>query len=142
MSKDEAITKGKKIFFINKINLHVYDKIYRDKPTDTNAKNHTYYCLFDLSNINDLDFENIILDEKSYEDIFFNYLGYKSSYSVWPFCIIFHEIKGHSKDHIGVEHLTLVPSKDKVVLTKCEESIDKTKHFINADNNNCVLCDK
>ena len=37
---------------------------------EINNKNRTYYYVDDLININDFDFENILLDEKSYKGIF------------------------------------------------------------------------
>ena len=30
-------------------------------------KNHTFYCFDDIIKVNDLDLDNILLDEKSYE---------------------------------------------------------------------------
>ena len=32
-------------------------------------KNHTFYCFNDIIKVNDLDLDNILLDEKSYENI-------------------------------------------------------------------------
>ena len=50
-------------------NINCYYKIDGDKLRSTNTKNHTYCRLHDLINLNDLDFDNILLDEKSYESI-------------------------------------------------------------------------
>ena len=115
--------------FINNINC--YYKIDGDKLRDDK---HVY----DPINLNEHDFENILLDEKSYEDIFLHYLRYKSVYSVRPFCVMFHKINLYIKDHDGVEDLKFIHSeeKDKSMLTKYEESFDKSKYFVKAKNRN------
>ena len=45
-----------------------------DKLRELNIKNCVYYYLRSFTNKNDLDFENIFLDKKSYEHIFLYYL--------------------------------------------------------------------
>lgn len=45
-----------------------------DKLRELNIKNCVYYYLGSFTNKNDLDFENIFLDKKSYEHIFLYYL--------------------------------------------------------------------
>ena len=48
-----------------------------NKLKKINTKNRTCYYLHDLRKINDLDFKNIAIDEKSDKDIYIYYLRYK-----------------------------------------------------------------
>ena len=46
------------------------------KVKDIDIKNRTYYFFNDIINIENFDLNNIKIDEKSYKDIFINYIGY------------------------------------------------------------------
>ena len=52
------------------------------KLKQNNIKIRKQYYLEDLTKIKNLDCENIVSDENSYQDIFICYLGCKVSYSV------------------------------------------------------------
>ena len=47
-----------------------------DKLKEADIKNHTRYCFDEITKIEDFYLDNILIDEKSYEDI----LGYNISY--------------------------------------------------------------
>ena len=51
---------------------------------------------------------------------------------------MFHKINLYIKDHDGVEDLKFIHSeeKDKSILTKYEESFDKSRYFVKAKNRN------
>ena len=64
-----------------------------DKMRDIHLKNYTYY--FDeIIHVNDLDLGNILLDEKSYENILI-YVAYKTLYGAKPVRIIFDKLVGY-----------------------------------------------
>ena len=52
-------------------------KVSDIKSNEINIKNCTNYYPNDLMNLDDLEFENIILDENTYEDIYEDYIGIK-----------------------------------------------------------------
>ena len=65
-----------------------------NKLKEINIENCACYHLGDVMKMNDLYFENIILDKKLYEDIYIYYLGYKIPYRLTSLHIIFHKING------------------------------------------------
>lgn len=89
-----------------------------NKLKKINIKNRTCYYLHDLRKINDLDFKNIAVDEKSDIDIYIYYLRYKIPYSTNNLSIIFIKTNACIKDFYGLKYLTLLPTdeKDKGVL--------------------------
>ena len=78
-----------------------------------------------------------MLDEKSYENIFLYYFGYKIPYSVKPLRIIFHKKMIYLRCD-GIKYLALIPSdkKDAGVLKKYEGMFNKIKHLIKTKTNN------
>ena len=46
-----------------------------NKVKDINMKNHTYYLFNDVINIKKFDLNNIKIDEQSYKNIIFYYIG-------------------------------------------------------------------
>ena len=57
-------------------------------------------------NINDFDFKNIILDEKSDKDTFIYSTVYKIAYSIKSLYITFHKTNGFIKDYDIYDGLT------------------------------------
>ena len=49
---------------------------------EINITNRTYYYLNHISDIHDLDFENVILNKVLYEDLFIYYIRYKITYKL------------------------------------------------------------
>ena len=47
-----------------KIYLLLFCKMDDRELKEINNKNHKYYCLNDVNNINDVDLENVILDDQ------------------------------------------------------------------------------
>lgn len=87
-------------------------------------KNAICYYLDDLTNINDLGFESIKLDEKSLEDIFLYYRGYKITENLRPLCITFHKITACIEDYEFSKYLTLILSDEKY--RRCVKNIKKS----------------
>ena len=48
----------------------------RNKVKDIDIKNHTYDFFDDIININNFDQNNIKIEQKSYKNILFYYIGY------------------------------------------------------------------
>ena len=57
-------------FYINKCTIKMSNKV-----KDINMKNHTYYLFNDVINIKKFDLNNIKIDEQSYKNIIFYYIG-------------------------------------------------------------------
>ena len=79
------------------------------KLTEINIKYCIYYYLNDLININDLDFEKIVLNKKLHEDIFIYWFRHKLPSGTKPFYIIFHEIHGYNKGFERSKYVILIP---------------------------------
>ena len=58
-----------------------------NKLKGIDIKNCTCYYFDDKININDIDLNNILLDEKSYENILIDDVAYRSSYAGNILCI-------------------------------------------------------
>ena len=65
------------------------------KFKEIDIKNHTYYYFHEVININDIDLDNILLDEKSYENILVYDVAYKARYGATPLHIIFDKEDGY-----------------------------------------------
>ena len=57
-------------------------------------KNYTCYYFDDKIKIEDFDFDNILLDEKSYESILVHNISYKTLIGAKPLCIRFDKVGG------------------------------------------------
>ena len=85
---------------------------------DIDIKNHTYYFLNDIINIENFDLNNIKIDEKSYKNILIYYIGcvtikdskYIKIYSVNPLHLIFRNVNGYFEEINKSKYLTLVPT--------------------------------
>ena len=61
-----------------------------NKSKEIHIRNHTCYYFDDVINIYDLDLDNILLDEKSYENILiYDDDACDTSYSAKPFNVLF-----------------------------------------------------
>ena len=81
-------------------------------------KNHTYYYLYNMININDCYFENILLDKNSFEDPFIDCLGYKIPYSIKPLYFNFLKVNWYIKGYERSKYVALIPSKERDVCWK------------------------
>ena len=89
-----------------------------------------------ITNIKNLDPNNIKLEEKLYKNIISN-IGYVKPNSVEPFSLTINKANSYIETNNGHKYLTLVPTgegKDK--LRKYEEIWSKIKDLIRSTNNN------
>ena len=61
---------------------------------EISIKNHTCYYFDDKIKIEDFDFDNILLDEKSHENILVHNISYKTLIGAKPSCIRFDKVGG------------------------------------------------
>ena len=96
---------------------------------DINIKNNTYYFFGDITNVKNVDLNDIKIDEQSYKNILIYYIGYVTIkkdlkiYSVNPLYLIFGKVNVYVEEINGNKDLTLVPinkSKEKKILRTIE----------------------
>ena len=73
-------------------------------------KNRTCYHFDNIIKIKDIDFDNILLDEKSYENILIYGISYKTFMGVKPLRIRFDKVYGVIKICDGTRYLELFDS--------------------------------
>ena len=78
-----------------------------DKLKEINIKNHTCYYFDDIIKIEDVDFDNILLDEKLYKNILVYGIAYKTFIGVKPLCISFDKVDGFIKGYDETSYLIL-----------------------------------
>ena len=66
-----------------------------------NIKNLTCYYSDDIIKIEVFDFDNILLDKKSYENILIYDVLYKTLISTKPLCIMVDNVDGFIRDYAG-----------------------------------------
>ena len=66
-----------------------------------NIKNLTCYYSDDITKIEVFDFDNILLDKKSYENILIYDVLYKTLISSKPLCIMVDNVDGFIRDYAG-----------------------------------------
>ena len=87
-----------------------------NKVKDIDVKNRTHYFFNDIINMKNFDPNNIKIDEKSYKNILFYYIGYvtiqDSKYvkinSVHPLYFIFNKVNGYFEETIKYKKLSLL----------------------------------
>ena len=80
----------------------------KDELKEIDIKNCTCYYFDDTMRVRDIDFSNILLDEKSYktqENILIYGISYKAFMGSIPLCISFDKIDGFIKIYDGIEYL-------------------------------------
>ena len=78
---------------------------------ETNIKQFTCYHFDDTVNINDIDLNNILIDEKSYENILIYDVSYKTLYNVKPLRIIFNKVDEYIKKMTKLNKFVLFQSE-------------------------------
>ena len=78
---------------------------------ETNIKKFTCYHFDDTVNINDIDLNNILIDEKSYENILIYDVSYKTLYNVKPLRIIFNKVDEYIKKMTKLNKFVLFQSE-------------------------------
>ena len=74
---------------------------------EINIKNHTCYYFDDIIKIEDVDFDNILLDEKSYKNILVYDIAYKTFIGAKPLCLRFDKVDGFIKSCDETSYLIL-----------------------------------
>ena len=100
----------------------------------TDIKSCTFLCLYDIIKINDIDLDNILIDEESYE----NFVIYDSPYGAKSLRIIFGKLGGYIRKSDGTKYLVLFHSNGKN-----ERYMDKINYRIMLKSNiSYVVCHK
>ena len=67
----------------------------------------------DITSINDIDLDNILLDERLYENVLIYDLPYKPAYEIKLLHNIFDKVDGYIRKYDGTKYVTLFQSDDK-----------------------------
>ena len=81
-----------------------------DKLEEIDIKNHTCYYFDDIIKTEDFDLHNILIDEKSYENIWVYNISYKSLIDSNPSRIRFDKIDGFIRVYDATRYLVLLGS--------------------------------
>ena len=82
-----------------------------NKLKETDINNHTFYYFDDIININNLNLNNILLNEKSYQNILIYNIWYKTPYGAKPLGIIYDKVDGFIRKYDGIKYLALPHSE-------------------------------
>ena len=82
-----------------------------DELKEIDIKNRRCYCFYGIIKIEDFDFDNILLEEKSYENILFYYISYKTLICSKPLRIRFNKVAALIKVYDGTKYLVLFRPK-------------------------------
>ena len=80
----------------------------KDELKEIDIKNCACYYFDDIMRVRDIDFSNILLDEKSHktqENILIYGISYRTFMGSIPLCISFDKIDGFIKIYDGIEYL-------------------------------------
>ena len=78
---------------------------------EIDIKNRTCYYIDKIIKIEDLDLDNILIDEKSYENILAYNISYKTLIDAKPLLIKFNKIDGFIRVYDGIRYLVLFGSE-------------------------------
>ena len=76
-----------------------------------NIKTRTCYCFDDINKIKDLDLDNVLINEKSYDNILVYNISYKTLIDAKPLRIRFDKIDGFIRFYEETRYLLLFGSK-------------------------------
>ena len=82
-----------------------------DKLNEIDIRNRTCYYFDDIIEIQDFDLDNILIDEKSYENILFYNISYKRLIDTKPLRIRFDKIDWFIRVYDGTKYLVLFGSE-------------------------------
>ena len=95
-----------------------------DKSKEINSKNCTFYYFNDIAKIKDFNFDNILLDEKSHENILVDNISYKTLICAKPLRIWFDNVDGFIRIYDGTRYLVLFG------VEKCDFIYNRTSYFL------------
>ena len=98
------------------------------------TKNRTYYYFHDIIKLEDFDFDNILIDEKSYKNSLIYYISYKKLIDLKPWCIRFNKINGFIRIYDGTRYLTLFSSE------KYDGIYNRIRYFISPKSSIKYVC--
>ena len=84
-----------------------------NESKETHIKRHTYYYFDNIVNISDIDLDNILLDQKSYDKTSIYDVTYRTPCGAKPLCFIFHKVSGYIRKNDGTRYLTFFHSDEK-----------------------------
>ena len=99
-----------------------------DKLNEIDIKNRTYYYFNDIIEIEDFDLDNILIGEKSYENILFYNISYKILIDTKPLRIRFDKIDWFIRVYDGTRYLVLFGSE------KYDFIYNRIRYFIRVKN--------
>ena len=111
-----------KRFYINKCIIKLESN---DKLKEADIKNRTCYYFDEIIKIEDFDPDNILIDEKSYEEILACNISYKNLIAAKPLRIRFDEIDIYIRGYGGTRYLVLFGSE------KYDSIYKKIRYFMN-----------
>ena len=95
---------------------------------EIDIKNFTCYYFYDIISINDFILNNVLLDEKSYQNIIYD-VACKTPYAVRPLCIIFNKLVEYIRKFEKTKYLALFQSK------KYERIFNRARYVIMLKSN-------
>ena len=109
-----------------------------NKSKEIDITNSVCYYFDDIININDFDLDNILIDEKSYENILICDVVCKVSYGAKPLRIVFGKADGYIRKYDKTRYLAFFHSDEK-----CERIFDRIRYFIMLKSNiSDIYCHK
>ena len=78
-----------------------------DEWKDIDIKNRTCYHINDIITIEDFHFNNVLINEKSYENILVYHISYKTLIGAKPLRIRFDKVDGFTRVYDGTRYLVL-----------------------------------
>ena len=98
----------------------------KDELKETDMKDRICYYFNDIMRVIDIDFSDILLDEKSYENILIYDISYKTFIGAKPLRIRFDEIDRFIKNYHGIIYLVLFgPERYDVIYNRIRYLISK-----------------
>ena len=103
----------------------------KDELKKIDIKNCKYYYFDDLMRVIEIDFSDILLDEKPYEkykNIFIYYISSKTFMGVKPLCIWFKKVDGFIKTYDGITYLvSFVSERYNAIFDRTDYLISEKK---------------
>ena len=85
---------------------------------EIDIKSYIYYYFDDINNINDLNIDNILINEKSYENILIYNVVHKTLYGAKSLRIIFDKVDGYIRKNDNFKYVALFDIKYKVIFDR------------------------
>ena len=110
-----------------------------DKLKKIDIKNHTYYYFGGIIKIEDFNLDNILIDEKSFENILVFNISQKTLIDVKPLRIRFDKIDEFIRVYDGARYLTLFGSEKYDFMHKRIKHVIEVKNDVNIKNQSRLI---